>query len=72
MNIVALLILGLYSGVISLAVLKSKMSSSPEEPVAVPKPVSSAVGTIPSVDDPAFAEFIEDEANLMKWIDTAE
>jgi hypothetical protein len=62
----------MYSGVISLAVLRSKMKSAPaEEPVVVAK-VSSSVGTIPSVDDPAFADFIEDESNLLKWIDAAE
>ena len=62
----------MYSGVISLAVLKSKLTSAPaEEPIAATK-VSSSVGTIPSVDDPAFADFIEDESNLLKWIDTAE
>lgn len=48
------------------------MKSAPaEEPVVVAK-VSSSVGTIPSVDDPAFADFIEDESNLLKWIDAAE
>ena len=48
------------------------MKGAPEEaPVVAAKPAAT-VGTIPSVDDEAFAEFIEDESNLMKWIDTAE
>lgn len=29
-------------------------------------------GAIPSVEDESFAEFIENEGNLQKWIDSAE
>jgi hypothetical protein len=39
--------------------------------VAVAKPASTST-SIPSVDDASFAEFIENEANLQKWIDSAE
>jgi len=41
------------------------------EPVAVVKAAVTS-GSIPSVDDPAFGDFIENEANLLKWIDSAE
>jgi hypothetical protein len=49
-------------------------SGAKEEPVVVAaavKPVETS-GSIPSVNDDSFAEFIENEENLQKWIDSAE
>ena len=67
--IVAGAIIGGYAAIITLASLKP---SKKAEPVAE-KPASSAsTGAIPSVDAPEFAEFIENEDNLNKWIDSAE
>ena len=46
--------------------------SKPAPPAPEAKPVSTTTTSIPSVEDEAFATFIEDESNLQKWIDTSE
>jgi len=66
---VAGLIISGYTVLITLFMLKP---SKPAPPLAAPKPASASATSIPSVDDEAFATFIEDESNLQKWIDTAE
>merc|ERR1711862_1035987 len=78
-------ILSLYGVVISLAVLRSKLKSSPPEPVPTTPSttVVTAVAssdTIPTTDSPDFEKFINDddalgkfvesEERMMKWIDT--
>ena len=66
-------ILGGYGVAITLAVLKSKVSGSSDEPAPVAAPVASApTGDIPSVESTEFESFIENESNLMKWVDTLE
>lgn len=47
-------------------------SSKKEEVEAAPVAKAADTGAIPSVDDEAFADFIENEQNLQKWIDSAE
>jgi hypothetical protein len=42
-----------------------------EEPVVVAK-AADVSGSIPSVEDASFADFIENEANLQKWIASAQ
>jgi len=42
-----------------------------EEPVVVAVKAADSSGSIPSIDDESFAEFIENEANLEKWIGSA-
>eukprot|EP00552_Chaetoceros_brevis_P001586 CAMPEP_0197736820 /NCGR_PEP_ID=MMETSP1435-20131217/4399_1 /TAXON_ID=426625 /ORGANISM="Chaetoceros brevis, Strain CCMP164" /LENGTH=115 /DNA_ID=CAMNT_0043325081 /DNA_START=8 /DNA_END=355 /DNA_ORIENTATION=- len=65
------LVLGGYATLITIALLKP--SGAVEEPVVVAaKPAADTTGAMPSIDDAEFAEFIEDEANLNKWIDSAE
>jgi hypothetical protein len=66
---VAGLILGGYATLITIVSLKP--SGSKEEPVVASKPADVS-GAIPSVEDESFAEFIENEGNLQKWIDSAE
>merc|ERR1711862_680565 len=79
-------ILSLYGVVISLAVLRSKLKSSPSEPVPTTTPSTTVVtaaassDTIPTTDSPDFGKFINDddalgkfvesEERMMKWIDT--
>jgi hypothetical protein len=46
--------------------------SSKKEVEAAPVAKAADTGTIPSVEDESFAEFIENEENLQKWIDSAE
>merc|ERR1719223_428741 len=53
------LILGGYTLLFTLVSLKP---SGKADPVPVAKPVASSTSAIPSVDDPAFADFIENEA----------
>mmetsp|Transcript_14952 Transcript_14952/g.18234 ORF Transcript_14952/g.18234 Transcript_14952/m.18234 type:complete len:116 (-) Transcript_14952:299-646(-) len=67
---VALLIMGGYGVIITGFMLKPSKPAAPA-PVA-PVAVKTTSTSIPSVDDEAFASFIEDESNLQKWIDTAE
>ena len=50
----------------------SKATEAAPEVATVVTKASSGSTAIPSVDDEAFANFIEDESNLQKWIDTAE
>jgi hypothetical protein len=67
---VAGLILGGYT---TLFMLVKIWPSSKKEVEAAPVAKAAAdTGTIPSVEDEAFAEFIENEENLQKWIDSAE
>jgi len=67
---VARAIIGGYGVVIAFFVLKP---SSPKAVEDTPAPVARAATTgIPSVEDPAFGDFIENEANFNRWIDTAE
>ncbi len=66
---VAGLILGGYTILFTLVSLKPS-SAKPEEVIPVKAAASSTA--IPSVDDDSFSEFIENEANLQKWIDSAE
>lgn len=62
-------IIGGYGVIIAFFLLKP---SSPKA-VEAPAPVAKAATTgIPSVEDPSFGDFIENEANLNRWIDTAE
>ena len=68
-TIVAGLIITGYTVLITGFMLKP--SKATEAAPAAPK-ASSESTAIPSVDDEAFATFIEDESNLQKWIDTAE
>ena len=65
------LIIAGYSVLIAGFMLKP---SKPAAEVAAPvvAKVSTGSTAIPSVDDEAFATFIEDESNLQKWIDTSE
>eukprot|EP00979_Chaetoceros_neogracilis_P007843 scaffold1698_cov279-Chaetoceros_neogracile.AAC.2 len=65
------LILAGYAGIF--AIVSLIPSGAKEEPVVVAavKPVETS-GSIPSVNDDSFAEFIENEENLQKWIDSAE
>lgn len=49
-----------------------KPSGKVEEAAPVAKATDSSSTAIPSVDDDSFGEFIENEANLQKWIDSAE
>lgn len=66
-------ILGGYGVAITLAVLKSKVSGSSDEPAPVAAaPVTAPTGDIPSVESAEFESFIENESNLMKWVDTLE
>eukprot|EP00559_Dactyliosolen_fragilissimus_P003963 CAMPEP_0184855124 /NCGR_PEP_ID=MMETSP0580-20130426/443_1 /TAXON_ID=1118495 /ORGANISM="Dactyliosolen fragilissimus" /LENGTH=118 /DNA_ID=CAMNT_0027349553 /DNA_START=50 /DNA_END=406 /DNA_ORIENTATION=+ len=65
-------IIGGYVGLITIFSLKSKMSPAPEPVVAAATPVSPSAGDIPSVDSEAFSTYIENEDNLMRWIDEAE
>uniref|UniRef100_A0A7S2R1X0 Uncharacterized protein n=1 Tax=Eucampia antarctica TaxID=49252 RepID=A0A7S2R1X0_9STRA len=66
-------ILGGYGVVIALGMLKSKLSSSDEEPApVVVAPVAAITGDIPSVESAEFDTFIENESNLMKWVDSLE
>lgn len=66
-------ILGGYGVAITLAMLKSKLSGSSEEPAPVAAaPVAAPTGDIPSVESAEFETFIENESNLMKWVDTLE
>mmetsp|Transcript_13048 Transcript_13048/g.24517 ORF Transcript_13048/g.24517 Transcript_13048/m.24517 type:complete len:117 (-) Transcript_13048:186-536(-) len=67
---VAGLIIGGYATLFTLVSLKP--SKAKEEPVVVSKPAADVVGAIPSVEDESFADFIENEGNLQKWIDSAE
>lgn len=67
--IVAGLIIGGYAVLITAFMLKPSKAA---EPLPVAKASTSSITSIPSVDDEAFASFIEDESNLQKWIDTAE
>ena len=68
--IVAGLIIGGYAVLITAFMLKPSKAAEPLPVVA--KASTSSITSIPSVDDEAFASFIEDESNLQKWIDTAE
>lgn len=68
--IVAGLVLGGYATLITITLLKP--SKAVEEPVVAAKPAADTTGAMPSIDDAEFAEFIENEANLNKWIDSAE
>lgn len=47
-------------------------SGSKDEAAPAPVKAAADTGSIPSVDDDNFADFIENEANLNKWIDSAE
>mmetsp|Transcript_3169 Transcript_3169/g.3675 ORF Transcript_3169/g.3675 Transcript_3169/m.3675 type:complete len:116 (-) Transcript_3169:200-547(-) len=67
---VAGLILGGYATLITLVSLKPSKAKA-EEPVVAAKPAETS-GAMPSIDDAEFAEFIENESNLQKWIDSAE
>lgn len=63
-------IIGGYGVIIAFFVLKPSGAKAVEE---APAPVAKAATTgIPSVEDPAFGDFIENEANLNRWIDSAE
>lgn len=80
---VAAAILGGYSGLISIAVLRSKMKGSPEPAAEAPAAVEAAPAStgdvLPSVESPdfekflnsdAFGKFVESEESLMKWVDS--
>merc|ERR1719330_2236453 len=62
-------IIGGYGAIIALAMLKPSGAKKEAPPALVAS--TSSVG-IPSVEDPAFGDFIENEANLQSWIDSAE
>ena len=67
--------MGGYGALISFFVLKSKFSKKPEAAALVTAPSSSTSATsdaIPSVESNDFANFIESEENLMKWVATSE
>jgi hypothetical protein len=66
-------IMGGYGALISFFILKSKFSSKPVAAAVVPAPtLAVSSDAIPSVESNAFANFIESEENLLKWVATAE
>lgn len=67
---VAGVILGGYAALFTL--VKIMPSGSKEEAAPAPVKAAADTGSIPSIDDDNFADFIENEANLNKWIDSAE
>ena len=71
-SIVAGLIIAGYSVLITGFMLKPS-KAAPPAPESKSVSINTTSGwSIPSVEDEAFATFIEDESNLQKWIDTAE
>lgn len=69
-NVVSGLILAGYTTLFTLVSLMP--SGKKEEPVAVVAVKSASTSAVPSIDDATFGDFIENEANLQKWIDSAE
>ena len=69
-NVVSGLILAGYTTLFTLVSLMP--SGKKEEPVAVVAVKSVSTSAVPSIDDATFGDFIENEANLQKWIDSAE
>mmetsp|Transcript_15697 Transcript_15697/g.18925 ORF Transcript_15697/g.18925 Transcript_15697/m.18925 type:complete len:134 (-) Transcript_15697:190-591(-) len=67
-------ILGGYSGLIAVAMIRSKIKGAPpaEEPAAVSEaPAVPATGGVPSVESPEFEKFIESDA-FMKMVESEE
>mmetsp|Transcript_22023 Transcript_22023/g.26164 ORF Transcript_22023/g.26164 Transcript_22023/m.26164 type:complete len:94 (-) Transcript_22023:405-686(-) len=64
-------IIGGYGVIIAFFVLKPSGAKAVEEAPAAPVAKPATTG-IPSVEDTAFGDFIENEANLNRWIDSAE
>ena len=66
--------MGGYGALISFFILKSKFSSKPVAAAVVDPAPTPAVSSdaIPSVESNDFANFIESEENLLKWVATAE
>ena len=67
--------MGGYGALISFFVLKSKFSKKPVPAAAVtaaPSSISVSSDAIPSVESNDFANFIESEENLLKWVATSE
>lgn len=61
-----------YSAIIGFFVIKSKLSSTPEPEPIVAAPVVKSTSVVPSVDSDEFGAYIENEDNLMKWVESAE